>query len=313
MRAMVFDEFGGNENLHMADVPTPDPQKGEVQIKVAYAGCNPVDWKICAGWLKKRLKTEFPAIPGFDVSGTVSRVGEGVTKFQEGDRVYAYCRNPALVKMGTYAEYVCFDANDVAPMPQSLGFKEAAAIPLCALTAWQSFFDKAKLKAGQTVLIHAGAGGVGSLAIQLAKWAGAKVHTTASSRNHDYVKQLGADEAIDYHTENVAEVVPEGFDMVLDCVGEKVFDESLTYVKKGGWLVTICKLFIEDSVGEKYGIRTGFVFVQPNGQELEEISRLFDEGILASPQVTEFPLEEAVKAWEQLQTEHTRGKLVLRL
>jgi len=317
MKAMAFNEFGGNEKLHSADVPIPEPKIGEVQIKTTYAGVNPVDWKICEGWLKNMLKTEFPVIPGWDVAGIVSKVGEGVAEFKEGDKVYSYCRHPDLVHMGTYAEYICCAADAVALAPRSLSLKEAASIPLVALTAWQSLFGDTAIKPGQSILIHAGAGGVGSVAIQLAKWAGAKVYTTASAKNHDYVKQLGADVAIDYHNEKIEEVMakyePKGFDFVYDCVGNQVFDQSLHYVKKGGTLVTICKFVIEESLESEHGIRIRFVFVEPNGQELSEISRLFDEGALSAPQLTEFPLEEAAKAWDQLRTEHTRGKIVLKI
>ncbi len=316
MKSIVYDDFGGNDQLHLADVPIPDPEKGEVQIQAVYAGVNPVDWKIREGYLRKRLKTEFPVIPGWDVAGVVTKVGKGVTRFKEGDEVYAYCRKP-LVKWGTFAEYVCVDAEYVASLPKYLGFNEAAAIPLVALTSWQALIDLAKVSKGESVLIHAGAGGVGSMAIQLAKWAGAKVYATASEHNHDYVKKLGADVAIDYHTMSTKDAMkkyePQGFDMILDAVGEPVFEESLHCVKKGGWLVTICKLFIQDSVGQEYGIRTGFVFVRPDGKQLAEIAKLFDEGILKPPNLTEFPLEEAVKALDQMQTEHTRGKIVLKI
>lgn len=314
MKAIVYDEFGAWEQMHIEDIPTPEPQDGEVQIRVAYAGVNPVDWKIGEGYLRKRLKTEFPVIPGWDVAGTVAKVGNGVTQFKEGDRVYAYCRKD-IVKWGTFAEYVCVNADHVSLIPNTLGFKEAAAIPLVSLTAWQALFDLGRLKEGQTALIHAGAGGVGSMAIQLAKWAGAKVYTTASEKNHEYVLQLGADVAIDYHKMNTLEAQkkyePAGFDLIFDAVGGEVFEESLPCVKKGGWLVTICKLFIEDSIGHEHGIRAGFVFVRPDGKQLEQISKLFDEGQLKPPHIAEFPLENAVEALKQVQTEHTQGKVVL--
>ncbi len=316
MKAVVFDEFGGKDKMRITDIPNPKLEKGEVLIEGVYAGLNPVDWKIREGWLQKRVKTEFPAIMGWDVSGTVSEVGEGVKNFKPGDEVYSYCRKP-VVKWGTYAEFVAVNADHVAMMPKHLSFAEAAGIPLVALTAWQALFDLAKLTKGQSILIHAGAGGVGSMAIQLARWAGAKIYTTASSGNHQYVKDLGADVAIDYHKEDIAEVQkkqePKGFDVVLDCVGEEAFDQSLSLVKKGGWLVTICKLFIEDSVGQEHGIRAGFVFVRPNGEELTKITKLFDEGHLKVPKITEYSLEDAAEALEKNREGHTRGKIVLKI
>lgn len=314
---MVFDQFGGNDVLYLTDLPVPEPKPGEILMKIAYAGTNPVDWKICAGWLKKRIKTEFPATPGFDAAGVVEALGDGVDQFQVGDRVYTDCLDISHTGIGTYAEFLSAPAGHMAKMPQSLNFKEAAAVPLVALTAWQALFDKAKLKKGETILIQAGAGGVGSIAIQLAKWAGATVYTTASPGNHDYVRSLGADVPIDYHSERIQDVIDKdvkgGFDVVLDCVGENVFDESLKVVRKGGWLVTICKFFIEESLSEKYGIRTGFVFVQPSGKQLQTISKMFDQGVLIPPELTEYPLEEAAKAWDQLRTGHTRGKVVLKI
>jgi len=317
MRALCFDEFGGNETLHEADLPIPEPKKGEVQIEISHAGVNPVDWKMTEGWLKNMLRFEFPVIPGWDAAGKVSKLGEGVSQFQIGDPVFAYCRNPEVIDRGTYAEYICFDAEGVSLKPESLSLKEAAAIPLVGLTAWQSLFGPSPLKKGQSILIHAGAGGVGSLAIQLAKWAGAKVYTTASESNHDYVKSLGADVAIDYKRESIDEVLKQheadGVDFVYDCVGDPVFDKSLKYVKKGGALVTICVFSFDKGLAEKHGIQIHSVFVQPNGQELNKLKQLFDDGALKAPQVHEVSFSGATDAWDQLRTQHTRGKIVLKI
>lgn len=316
MRAVVYDQFGGPEVMRIADIDVPEPQKGEVQIKSAYASVNPVDWKIREGWLKKRIKTEFPAILGWDVSGTVSAVGEGVENLKVGDEVYAYCRKE-VVQWGTYAEYVCVNAAHAALKPKNINFAEASAIPLVSLTAWQALFDMAKLTKEQTILIHAGAGGVGSMAIQLSKWAKASVYATASQPNHEYITALGADLAIDYHKEDLEQVqkknVPDGFDVVLETVGEEVFDESLPLVKKGGWLVTITKLFIEDSIGQDHGIRTGFVFVRPDGEQLSQITKLIEDEKLKPPHILEFPLDDVEKALEKSREGHTQGKIVLKI
>ncbi len=316
MKAVVIDEFGGKEKMRVDEMPAPKPGKGEVQIESAYAGVNPADWKIREGILDKLVKTEFPAILGWDVSGWVSEVGEGVDDFKEGDEVYSYCRKE-VVQWGAFAEYVCVSAEHVAKLPKNLSFPEAAGIPLVGLTAWQALFDVAKLSKGQSILIQGGAGGVGSLAIQLAKWAGARVYTTASLRNHQYASELGADKAFDYHEMDIGklqeEVEPKGFDVVFDCVGGKVFDQCITMVKRGGWLITICKPFIEDAIGQKHGIRTSFVFVRPNGGQLAEISKLFDTGHLRAPHITEYPLEDAAEALEKNREGHTRGKIVLKI
>src|ERR1700733_2368139 len=190
MKAMVIEKFGHEEQLHLGDIPTPLPSDNEVQIQVLYSAVNPVDWKIREGLMKNFLPHEFPLILGWDAAGIVKAIGKNVKKFKVGDEVFAYCRKP-IVKWGTYAEYVCFDADNIALKPNNINFAEAAAIPLAGLTAWQALFDFAKLKKGESILIHGGAGGVGSFAIQFAKHAGAKVITTASKQNHDYVKKLG--------------------------------------------------------------------------------------------------------------------------
>ncbi|HYN39160.1 MAG TPA: NADP-dependent oxidoreductase, partial [Rhodospirillales bacterium] len=161
MRVMVIDGFGGAERLHPAELPAPVPAAGEVLIRIVCAGVNPVDWKIREGWLQSLFPHQFPLIPGWDAAGTIAAVGDGVEGFAIGDRVWAYCRKPE-VQWGTYAEYVTMPADAVAPMPGSLDFEEAAAIPLVGLTSWQALFDAAGLAAGQSVLIHAGAGGIGS-------------------------------------------------------------------------------------------------------------------------------------------------------
>lgn len=315
MKAITFDIFGGLEEIKYQDVKTPEPETAEVQIKIAYAGVNPVDWKIGEGYLRKMVPHQFPIIPGWDAAGTISSTCKTVTKFQVGDEVFAYCRKP-VVQHGTYAEFVCFPAEHVAKKPQSLTMAQAAAIPLVGLTAWQALFDNAKLKSGQTILIHAGAGGVGSIAIGLAKNAGATVFTTASEKNHEYVKELGADVAIDYTKENfvdkMKELQPEGVDVVFDCVGHETLENSFQLVKPGGHIVSIVNL-IDREKGEQFGIDTSFVFVRPNGAQLEQIAILLDEGKIHPPKVQEFPFSEAAKALEQVKTEHTRGKIVIRV
>lgn len=316
MKAAIIEEFGGTEKIKIKDVPKPRIGEEQVLIKTAYASVNPVDWKIREGWMKKILPHEFPITLGWDVSGVVEEVGSAVKHLAKGDEVYAYCRQP-IVHSGTYAEYVAFDGDNVAEKPANLSFAEAATVPLAALTAWQSLFDAARLKAGQTILIHAGAGGVGSFAIQLAKNAGAKVYTTAGKANHDYVKKLGADVAIDYKQEDYVEVMrkfePHGVDVVYDCVGEGTAEKSLPLVRSGGHLVTICDLFIDEEMGAERGVQVASVFVAPNGRQLAEIAALFEQGKLVAPAVEEYPLEEVSKAHEKSRAGHTRGKLAIKI
>lgn len=313
MRAIVFDAFGGPGNLRLAEVHKPSPAPGEVLIEVHCASVNPVDWKIREGMLAELFPYAFPIVPGWDAAGRIAGVGKGVTAFRVGDKVFAYCRKPKI-QHGTYAEYVTMTAEAVAPMPRNLDFAAASTIPLTGLTAWQSLFDTGKLSAGRKVLVHAGAGGVGSLAIQLAKNAGATVYTTARGQNHAYVRGLGADAAIDYtrgkFTDAVRALAPEGVDLVLDTVGERVQRESYKALKRGGMLVSIINL-PEPGEAERYGARTSFVFVSPNGGQLREIAALIEAGKVKPAEYEEVPLERAADAQERSRTGHVRGKIVL--
>ena len=316
MKAVYYEAFGGVDQLKVGEVATPDPADNEVQIEVAFTSVNPVDWKIREGYLKEVFDCEFPLIPGWDVSGRVSAIGSKVENFKEGDSVYAYCRKP-LVKWGTYAEYVCMEAEHVAPKPKSLSFAQAAAIPLVTLTAWQALFDYAKITDGQSVLIHAGAGGVGSMAIQLAKDAGATVYTTASAGNHEYVAELGANVAIDYISEDfvakMRELEPEGVDVVFDCAGPDALDRSYDLLKKDGYLLTITSPMDKERV-DSLGIQGACIMVRPNGIQLASISQLLDEGTLQAPEVHAHRLfDDYAEATKASQEGHVRGKLVLQV
>lgn len=313
MKAMVIDRFGGPEQLHLAEVKTPEPSAGEVLIKIAWTSVNPVDWKIREGKLESLFPHAFPLILGWDAAGTVAAVGEGVHTIGVGERVFAYCRKP-LVQWGTYAEYVTMAASAVAPMPQALSFTEAATIPLVGLTSWQSLFDAAYLGSGQSILILNGAGGTGSLAIPFAKHAGATVFACARSENHDYLRALGADVLIDYRSENVAAAVrahaPEGVDVVYANIGGEPHLQSYTLLKKGGTLVSIVDHPAED-VATAMGVTASYLFVAPNGKQLREIARLIDAGFVKPPHITEMRLKEAAEAHRLSEAHHVRGKIAL--
>ncbi len=315
MKAVVIESFGDVEKLHLEDIPTPQPTDNEVQIQIRYTSVNPVDWKIREGYLKNRLPHEFPLIPGWDASGVVALVGKNVKNFKKGDEVFAYCRKP-VVKWGTYAEYICFDANNVALKPKNITFAQAAAIPLVGLTAWQALFDYAKLKRNESILIHAGAGGVGNFAIELAKNAGAKVYTTARKENHAYVKQLGADIAIDYQTQNFAaeikKLVPQGLDVVFDMLGGEILQQSIELLKPQGRLISIYEQ-MDPNLAKKKNIQFSYVFVAPNGGELKQIADLISAGKVPIPHIEEMKLEEAAQAQEKIRQGHTRGKIVLKI
>lgn len=315
MKAIVIEGFGGVEKLQLKEFPTPNPAENEVQIHIRYSGVNPVDWKIREGLLQKRLPHEFPLVLGWEASGIVTAVGQNVKNFKIGDEVFSYCRKPT-VKWGTYAEYICVDAQNIALKPKNLNFAQAAAIPLTALTAWQALFDAAKLQKGETILIQAGAGGVGSMAIQFAKHAGAKTATTCSSKNFDYVKKLGADYPIDYTKENVGAAIkkfaPDGVDVVFDTMGGQILRDSYAYLKPNGRIVGIVEPPRPPEDSHKH-LQAAYVFVAPNGEQLKKIADLITEGKVIAPNIQEMDLSHAAEAQEQIKEGHTQGKIVLKV
>jgi NADPH:quinone reductase-like Zn-dependent oxidoreductase len=316
MKAMVIDKFGGPGQLHLAERPIPEPADDEILIELQYTSVNPVDWKIREGYLKESFPHQFPLIPGWDAAGIVRKVGRKVTMYKGGEKVYAYARKPD-VQWGTYAEFVTVPAEAAAPMPQNIGFAQAAALPLTALTAWQALFEAARIKPGQTLLIHGGAGGVGGMAIQLARHAGAAaVYTTASARNHDYVRRLGAQHPIDYNSGNFADALlklePAGVDVVLDTVGGPVLRESLRAVKRGGLLISVIEP-PDAAAAAAREVRTGYVFVSPNGAQLREIAGLIEQGALKPPRIEEMRLDQAPAAQERSRGRHVAGKIVLKI
>lgn len=305
MKAVRFHTHGGPEVLKYEDAPRPVPQQGEVLVKVYAAGVNPVDWKMREGGGRS---ANLPMIPGWDFSGTIESIGMNVTGWKKGDEVYA---RPDISRNGAYAEYIAVRASEIAFKPKSIDHIHAAAIPLAALTAWQSLFETGGLSAGQKVLIHAAAGGVGHLAVQLAKWKGAYVIGTASERNHDFLRSLGADETIDYSETRFEDFVHDA-DMVFDTIGGETTERSWQVLKKSGILVSIINRSVEQEAAD-HGLRGGYVFVQPNPGQLKEIAGLVDSGKLKPEIETVLPLTEAAKAQKMSQGLHTRGKIVLKV
>jgi NADPH:quinone reductase-like Zn-dependent oxidoreductase len=308
MKAIVVHEYGGPEVLKYEDVPRPEPREDQILIRVIAAGVNPVDASIRSGKYAKFFGTKLPWIPGFDIAGVVEKAGAKIGKFKAGDSVYAMVSPSAG---GGYAEYAVVTEGESAPKPQSINYAHAAAVPGVALTAWQALIDTAELSAGQTVLIHGGSGGVGTFAIQIAKARGAKVIATASTRNQDLLKQLGADVAIDYTKQKFEEVVKD-VDVVLDSVGGDTRSRSYGVVKKGGFIVSIVGR-IDHAELERHGIRGASISVEPNSDELVEIGKLIDAGKIKVIVSQTFPLADAAKAQEQVATGHTRGKIVLKV
>jgi NADPH:quinone reductase-like Zn-dependent oxidoreductase len=308
MKAVRIHKYGGPEVLQYEDAPRPKPQADEVLVRVHAAGVNPIDWHVREGHVKDVFPHSFPFVPGWDVSGVVEEVGAGVTQFKPADEVYSV---PDPLRDGAYAEYIAVRESEVALKPKSLHHVHAAAVPLAALTAWQTLCDTAKLEPGQRVLIHAAAGGVGHFAVQLAKWKGAHVIATASTKNHALLRELGADETIDYTRQRFEEVA-RNIDIVLDPIGGDTQERSWQVLKKGGALLSIVQPPSADKA-KALGVRAAFVASHPNGAQLTEIAKLIDAGKVKPTVDRILPLSEARRAHELSKSGHTRGKIVLRV
>jgi NADPH:quinone reductase-like Zn-dependent oxidoreductase len=308
MKAIVAHEYGGPQVLKLEEVPVPTPKDGEMLVKVFAAGVNSFDGTLRSGKYAKPNGTQLPWHPGYDIAGVVEKVGGKVTKFKVGDPVYAMID---ILKGGGYAEYALAKETDAASKPATLNFVEAAGVPSVALTAWQAMVDKANVQSGQTVLIHGGSGGVGMFAIPFAKIRGAKVFATASTANQDFLKQLGADVAIDYKTQKFEDVAKD-VDVVIDGVGGETLARSYPIVKKGGIVVSLSDR-VDQAQLAKYGIRGTSLVVQNSGDELAQIGKLIDEGKIKVIVSETFPLADANKAEAKADLGHTRGKIVLKV
>jgi NADPH:quinone reductase-like Zn-dependent oxidoreductase len=309
MKAVRMHGYGGTEVLKYEDAPRPEPAEGEVLVKVHAAGVNPVDWKIRQGYMRGFRDYPMPFILGWDFSGTIDQLGFGVAPaWKIGDEVYA---RPDIGRNGAYAEYIAVKVSEIQHKPKTLDHVHSAAIPLAALTAWQAIFDAGRLRAGQRILIHAAAGGVGTFAVQLAHWKGAYVIGTASKSNHDFVKHLGADEVVDYQTTRFEDAVRD-VDVVLDAMAGETRDRSWQVLKKSGILVSILGPPSQEDAA-RHGVRGAGIFVQPNPAQLHELANLADAGKLRPIVETVLPLADAARSHEMNQTLHTRGKIVLRV
>ena len=329
MLAVRIHAYGGPEVLRLEDVEKPSPGPRDVLVRVIATAVNPVDWKIRSGGQRNILRYRLPWILGLDVSGVVEAVGAQVKGFKVGDEVWS---SPTHSRPGTYAEYVCIDEREVARKPSNLTHEEAASIPLVGLTAYQCIAEKGRLRAGERVLIHAGAGGVGSFAIQLARHIGAHVITTASSRNADLVRELGADEVVDYQKVSFADACAP-VDLVLDCLGDAVFDDNLRVLRRGGRLMNITidvprhverygttlsvltlvlylvKLHLWPLL--KKGIRSRHVIKQCNGQQLQTITDLVESGAIRPVIDRILPISEIQEAHRHSASHHAKGKIVM--
>lgn len=328
MKAFIVDRY--KDPIREADMPEPVVGERDVLVQVHAAGLNVLDEKIRLGEFKLILPYRLPVILGNDVAGVVVQVGSKVTRFAVGDEVFA---RPGTDRIGTFAERIAIDEADLAMIPAAVSMVEAASLPLVALTAWQALVERANVQPGQKVLIHAGAGGVGAIAIQLAKHLGATVATTVSAGNADWVRQLGADLVIDYRTEDFTAAV-HGYDVVLDSLGGENLERSLTVLKPGGkaigitgppdpafareiganFAVQLLMRAISSRVrrrARKLGVTYEFLFMHASGEQLQEIAELVDAGTIQPRVGRVFPFAEAPEALAAVAAGTGRGKIVL--
>lgn len=304
MKAIVLEKYGSADELRLVDLPDPKVAPGEVLIRVKAAAINPVDWKLAAGYLDPIMEVAFPMIPGWDVSGVVEAVGLDVPEYRVGDEVFGYVRKD-WVEKGAYAELVAAPVRSVARKPAALSWEEAAGVPLAGLTAYQSV-HRAGVKSGETVLVHAAAGGVGAFAVQILVALGARVIGTASERNHEFLRGLGAEPVTygDGLEDRVRALAPEGVDAALDFVGGGVVDLSQALLKQRERIVSIADQAAVEQGGHS-------LWVRPDSEDLAELARLADAGKLSVHVEKTFPLAEVADAWRLNQEGRTRGKIVL--
>lgn len=299
MKALRFHRYGGPEVLQIDDVPTPEPGAGEVLVRVSGSGINPVDWKIREGHDKDAFPVEFPATVGFEYSGTIEKLGDGVEGFAVGDEIYG------IEHAGTCADYLVTKPGGFALKPASMDLPDSGGIPLASMTAWEGLFDHGGLQSGGRVLIHAATGGVGTFAVQLAKWAGAYVYATASANRLDTVQDLGADRPIDYKGEKFEEIATD-LDLVLDLVGGETAERSMACLKPGGILVS--------TVGAEPkadGKRSARFMMEANPEQLQKIADLIQDLKVRPVIDAVVPLIRAVEAQKEVQDGHTMGKMVV--
>ena len=332
MKAFIVDRYGSKQGVRAVEMPDPELRDDDVLVQVHAAGVNPLDSKIRDGEFRLILPYRLPLILGNDVAGVVVRVGPRVRRFKPGDEVYA---RPDSDRIGAFAQLISIKEESLASKPRTLTMEEAASIPLAGLTAWQALIERAHLKQGQKVLIHAGSGGVGTLAIQLAKHVGAIVATTTSAANLDWVRRLGADIVIDYRKDAFEELLDD-CDVVLNSVGGEVLDKSLRVLKTGGKLISISgppdPAFAREigsswilrlvmrllsyrirSKARRHQVNYSFLFMRASGDQLREIGSLIDAGIIRPVLDRVFPFEDAVAALRHMESGAHFGKIVIQV
>lgn len=317
MKAAFYTEHGSADVLQFGELPMPPIADDEVLVEIAAAGVNPIDRRLRSGELQEYITRTFPVVPGWDLAGRIVRTGAAVSNWNVGDAVAGLAFTWSI-QHGTYAQYAPVNATSIAAKPASLSFIEAAALPLVSLTAWQSLSEFADLQSGQSVLIQAGAGGVGSAAIAIAKYLGATVYTTASAYNHAYVRALGADHAIDYTTTDYVDYLrehePAGVDTVLESIlDERTIAAAIEIVKPGGTVAYMNNEPPDIPAVQKKNIKTEFIHHRPDGASLAMLLDLFAREVLPLPEIDTLPLTAAGDAQRRSESGRTRGKLVLEI
>jgi len=332
MKAFIINKYSKKEILQLADVPVPEVRDNDVLVEVYAAGINLLDSKIKTGEFKLILPYKLPLILGHDVAGIITQVGKNVKRFKVGDAIYA---RAADHRIGTFAEFIAIDERDVALKPKNLSMEEAASIPLVALTAWQVLVENAKVKQGQKVFIQAGSGGVGTISIQLAKYLGATVATTASDKSFDFLDKLGADLTIDYKNSDFENRL-SNYDVVLNSQDKKTLEKSLKILKPGGklisisgpptpafakeikapWLVRIILALLSAGIRKKAKAKNvdySFLFMKANGEQLSKITKLIESGAIKPVLDKVFSFEKTNEALNYVESGRTKGKVVLKV
>lgn len=304
MRAVAYQNY--NSNIEIIEVEKPKLQDKSVLVEVHAAGINPIDNILHAGYLQQMLELSFPHIMGYDVSGIVVEVGKDVRSVKVGDEVFA---RPNQEDAGSIAEFARIHENELAIKPKNMSHIDAASVPLAGLTAWQALVTKGNINRGDKVLIHAGSGGVGTLAIQIAKYFGAEVTTTTSSKNKDLVKSLGADLVIDYTTQSFENEL-SNYDLVIDAIGGDTLTKSFKVLKKGGRLVSI-KGQDTENLSKEYGVNFEWFFMSPDGEMLTEIASLISQGTIKTVIDSTYSMKQAPEAFELLAKGRAKGKIVI--
>jgi NADPH:quinone reductase-like Zn-dependent oxidoreductase len=313
MKSARIKGYGSTRDLIEIDQNTPapnNPSEGKVLVKVKAAGVNPTDWKISEGYMQQIMPLEFPATLGWDFSGILEKAGAGVSDIKQGDEAYGRA-SVAFGGSGTFAEMTLANADNIAQKPKTLSHEEAAGLPTVGVTAWQALVNTIGLSKGQKILIHGGAGGVGSIAIQLAKYLGAYVATTVSEKDKQFVKGLGADEIIDYKTRTFEDLLSHDYYAVLDTVGGETYSRSFKILKRGTGIIVSTLEQPNQELMEKFGVKAIFVFSQVNRERLTKLAQWVDQNNVRVNVDKMFPLDDAAKALEYQKDGHPRGKVVL--